>query len=102
MKNFTRTLILTISVLLAGCFLRPHQVDIQQGNTLSPTAIQQLHLNMKKSEVQELLGTPLLLNTFDDNSWTYAYTNQVNGGKIVKKSVVLYFSNNRVSKIEQH
>ena len=102
MKKFTRTLILIISSLLMGCFLHPHKVDVQQGNTLSPIAIQQLHLNMKKSEVQDLLGAPLLLNTFDDNSWTYAYTNQVNGGKIVKKSVVLYFSNNRLSKIEQH
>lgn len=102
MKKITAILIVVTSALLIGCgILRPHQVDVQQGNTLSQVEIQQLHLNLKKSEVQDLLGKPLLTNAFDNDYWTYVYTNQINGGKIAKQDLNLRFSNNRLIKIER-
>jgi len=96
-----KIVIVIISLCLTGCFLHPHKVDVQQGNVWPQETVQQLHLNMKKSEVESLLGAPLLANAFRNDYWTYVYTNQINGGKITKKSLVLQFNKDRLSKIEQ-
>jgi len=97
-----KLILITLALCLTGCFLRPHKVDVQQGNVWPKEAVQQLHVGMSKIEVEALLGTPLLTNSFNDYYWTYVYTNQVNGGKITKKTLVLRFDKNRLASIEQH
>lgn len=94
-----KIILIIFCLLLAGCFLRPHKVDVQQGNVWPEAAIAQLHLNMKKTEVQGILGEPLLANAFGRDYWTYVYTNQINGGKVTKKSLTVHFHNDRVVKI---
>ena len=98
MKNI---IILIAGCLLTGCFLRPHVVDIQQGNILDSKQAQQLLVGMSKQEVKTVMGEPVLTSAFDDNIWTYAYTNQISGGKIEKKHITLYFHNNRIQRIER-
>jgi len=100
MKTMQKVLTLIAILALTGCFLRPHKVDVQQGNVWPEAAVAQLHLNMKKTEVQGILGEPLLANAFASNYWTYVYTNQINGGKVVKKSLTLYFFNDRLVRID--
>jgi len=81
-----------LAFLVTGCAkIKPYEVDVQQGNVLDKTVVEQLHLGMKKADVQNLLGTPVLGSTFDDDDWFYAYTNQINGGRIEKKNVSLEF-----------
>ena len=47
---------------------------------------------MTKSQAQFVLGTPLIVDSFNQNQWTYFYslTNE-NSKKINKKTLVLYF-----------
>ena len=92
--------ILLLSTLLSGCFLRPKVPDIQQGNILDDKEINQIQLGMDKRAVQDILGDPVLVSTFDENIWNYVYTFQKNGGKITKQQVILYFQNNRLVKID--
>ena len=81
-------LILIATILLAGCAkLRPYRVDVQQGNIIDQHSIAQLHIGLNKNEVNSILGTPLLSDMFNTNTWTYVYTNQINGGKIEKKKL---------------
>ena len=86
-----------ISLLLCGCsHLHPYRVTIQQGNVIDQKAISQLHNGMSKTEVQALLGTPVLQDIFASDSWTYAYTKQVNGGKIEQKKLIINFDHDKV------
>jgi outer membrane protein assembly factor BamE (lipoprotein component of BamABCDE complex) len=55
---------------------------------------------MEKSAVNSLLGTPVLVDAFDPNIWVYAYTNQIDGGKIEKRRLILKFKNNKLVQIK--
>jgi outer membrane protein assembly factor BamE len=95
-------LFLAAMLLLSGCSkLRPYHVDVQQGNIIEPNTIAQLHVGLNKNEVVDLLGAPLLSNMFNTNTWAYVYTNQISGGKIEKKKLVLEFKKNKLVKINQ-
>jgi outer membrane protein assembly factor BamE len=97
MKKIITITILLISCTLMGCVYVP---DVQQGNIIDKSAAQKLHTGMTKDQVRELLGDPVLTNCFDENYWTYYYTMQKNGGKIKEQYLNLYFTNNRLIKID--
>lgn len=90
-------LIFVTVILLSGC--HPYQVDVYQGNIIDEKVRVQLHPGMNKNEVSALLGTPVLVDAFDSNIWLYAYTKQINGGKIEKKKLILRFQNNKLKQI---
>ena len=88
--------------LITGCAkIKPYEVDVVQGNVLDQTVVERLHVGMNKPQVANLLGTPVLGSTFEDNYWFYAYTNQINGGRIEKKNVALEFKNNKLIAINR-
>ncbi len=91
--------ILTILLVSAGLTACYHP-DIQQGNILTPAQIQQIHLGMSQSEVEEVLGQPILDNAFSDDQLTYVYSNWPNHGDFVEKKLILLFHNDRLIKIE--
>jgi outer membrane protein assembly factor BamE len=96
-KIFTIVALLT----LTGCFMRPYVPDIQQGNVVDKAAVAKLQTGMTKSEVQDILGAPVLVSPFDKDCWTYAYTIQKNGGKITKQDITLYFADGKLTQINQ-
>jgi outer membrane protein assembly factor BamE len=86
-------MLFVISLSLIGC-IHPYVPNIQQGNVLTPEVIGQLKVGMSKEEVRELLGDPVLTNIFDRRCFVYAYTNQINGGKISGEHVTVCFDAN--------
>ena len=101
MRKLLITFLCLTSCFLCACSLiHPYQPNIQQGNILTQAQLQRLHPGMSKDGVAELLGSPVLANTFDDNHWPYVYTFQRNGGPITKKQLDLYFRNDRLVRIE--
>jgi len=84
--------------LLSGCNF-VHKMDIEQGNVFNDEMVNQLHRGMTKSEVKEIMGTPTLLNTFDDNRVNYVYTYQPGGHPRCVKQVTLVFANGRLRDI---
>jgi outer membrane protein assembly factor BamE len=56
--------------LLAGCVYR---LDIQQGNVIEMESVEQVQVGMTRSQVQFLLGTPTVSDTFHDDRWDYPY-----------------------------
>jgi outer membrane protein assembly factor BamE len=89
-------------ILLTGCglqLIRPYQPDIQQGNVISEQMAESVRPGMSKEQVRNNLGTPVLVNAFDDNHWGYAYTFQHNGREIIRKNIDVYFQNGRVSRV---
>ena len=55
---------------LGGCVYR---LDIQQGNYLEGSNVDQLQVGMTRAQVRYLLGTPLVPDPFDKDRWDYVY-----------------------------
>ncbi len=87
-------------------FLRPYRVDIQQGNFVSREMVEQLRESMQRPEgvtreqVQFALGTPLMQDIFHADRWDYPFRLQKRNGEVLSSKVIVYFSNNRVTRIE--
>lgn len=95
-----RILLLIIILAITGCGkLRPYRVDVEQGNIIDRNDIVKLHTGLDKTQVETILGDPLLNDVLDSNTWIYAYTKQINGGKITKERLILEFKNNKLIKI---
>ena len=91
------TLVLSVS-LLAGCFLKPHKIDIQQGNFLDQTAISKLKPGMTRSQVRFLMGTPMISDPFHPERWDYMYLDSKGGKLLVEKRLTLYFEGDKLVK----
>lgn len=91
----SKILLLIIILISTGCSkLHPYKVDIEQGNIINQADIVKLHPGLEKDQVASILGDSLLNEMFDSNTWIYAYTRQVDGGKITKECLTLEFNNN--------
>jgi outer membrane protein assembly factor BamE len=73
---------------------------VQQGNLLPEKKIKQLKPGMSKEDVAVLMGTSLLSPTFNNNRWDYVYTWRKGSGSDAVRHVNIYFSNNRVTRID--
>ena len=90
---------LLLSLLAASCVYR---MDIQQGNLLDPEQIDQLEVCMTRSQVRFLLGTPMVIDSFDPDRWDYIYRLQRgHKRKVDKHHLVVWFESDKVARIEE-
>ena len=88
------------ALALAACVYR---IDIQQGNLLDDEDINQVDVGMTRSQVQFLLGTPMVADSFHRDRWDYAYYfRQGRSPEATKRWVVVHFENDRVARIERN
>jgi len=69
------TLLIFISITLSAC-IRPYQPDIQQGNIINNSDLRQIEYGMSKQEVLFILGTPMIIDPFNESRWDYYYSNK--------------------------
>ena len=78
-----------LSLTLAGCgnfgFPGVYQIDVEQGNIVTPEMVEQLKPGMTRRQVRFVMGTPLIEDTFNENRWDYRYINR-NGNKTLAES----------------
>ena len=97
--RFRGLLIAVAALALAACVYR---IDIQQGNLLDEEDITQVDLGMTRSQVQFLLGTPMVSDSFHRDRWDYAYYYRRGRSPTAdRRWVVVYFENDRVQRIER-
>ena len=76
MKHILKlSIILVVTVFLTAC-IRPYQPDIQQGNILNNSDLKEIKYGMSKQEVLFMLGTPLVIDPFNESRWDYYYSNK--------------------------
>lgn len=86
---------------LTSCALFPiHKMDITQGNIITPNELTNLHIGMNAASVKNLLGEPLLLNTFNDERMDYVYTFKPGYGKSTEKYLTLRFAHGILKEIK--
>ncbi len=67
-------LVLAASALLLSACIRPFQPDIQQGNILNNSDLREIRFGMSKQEVLFILGTPMVIDPFNEQRWDYFYS----------------------------
>lgn len=85
--------------MLASCgnFLKPHKVSIQQGNVVTQEMIFKLKPGMNKRQVQYILGTPLIVDTFNDDQWHYIYSLRNPDGQTIRQRLSVDFVDGSLS-----
>jgi outer membrane protein assembly factor BamE len=99
LRAAARLLFLVLAcVSLSACFLRPHKIDVQQGNHIDPEAIAKLKPDMTRSQVRFLLGTPLLTDAFHPDRWDYLYIERRRGRLVQEHRLTLWFDGDRLTR----
>ena len=88
-----------IVLALSACVYR---IDIQQGNLLDGEDVSQVDLGMTRSQVQFLLGTPMVADSFHRDRWDYAYYfRRGRSPDLIQRWVIVHFENDRVTRIDR-
>lgn len=96
--------LLTISLTACtqhGWYPFLYKPEVQQGNVISDPMLGRLKIGMSSDQVRFLMGDPVLHNVFDQHHWNYVYYLQPSKGKVVQQYLILYFSNDKLTQIEQ-
>lgn len=90
--NLTLTSCTTILTNLPGVYT----ADVQQGNMVDQSMIDQLRPSMNKRQVLYIMGSPMLVDFFHQKRWDYLYSAQIEGGDRQQKRISLYFENDQL------
>ncbi len=90
---------LALCVLAQACVYR---INIQQGNYLDQSAVNQVKEGMTRSQVRYLLGTPLAADPFTKDRWDYIYYLKKGRTRHVDtRRVIVYFADEKVAKLDK-
>ncbi len=100
-SRFLLALIIVTTALLNGCsYLKYpdlHKVTVQQGNIVNQEMIDQLRPGMTRSQVRYIFGTPLLMDTFDQDRWDYYYNIKRPGKEELREKVTIFFDGDKLT-----
>ncbi len=68
-----RILAITIAISLSACSSWVYRIDIPQGNFLEQKDINKLQVGMNKEQVKFVLGSPVVEDAFNNDTWHYIY-----------------------------
>ncbi|MBU0537621.1 MAG: outer membrane protein assembly factor BamE [Gammaproteobacteria bacterium] len=89
-------------VSLAACssleFPGVYRLPIDQGNIITQEMVDQLKIGMTRSQVEYVMGTPLVRDTFSPDRWDYVYTlNDRNNDKKEHHQLTVFFVDGKLS-----
>jgi len=94
--------------LIGGCsnidslgFPGVHKIDIQQGNLITDEMVELLRPGLTQKQVQYVMGTPLVVDTFNPSHWDYIYQYRHGDGRFEERKLRVIFKQGRVIRIEQ-
>ncbi len=100
-RRITRriAIVTAITMLAAACVYR---LDTEQGNYLEPAVVDQIAVGDDRNSVLYRLGTPVIADPFHEGRWDYVYYFRSGNGKRTETHrVTVYFTDNKVSRIER-
>ena len=94
--------------LTSGCstigslsFPTVHKIEVQQGNLITDEMVDLLRRGLTQRQVQYVMGTPLVIDTFNPNHWDYVYQYRFGDGTIEERKLRVIFEQGRVVRIDQ-
>ena len=90
-----RILAITIALSLSACSNWVFRIDIPQGNFLEQKNIDKLQIGMNKEQVKFVLGSPVVVDAFNNDTWSYVYLFKSGRSedKNVQKKFIIQFEN---------
>lgn len=77
-KTYTHLVILLLLITVSGCsnfkFPWVYTLRVQQGNYVEQDMIAQIQEGMSKRQVQYIMGTPIIQDTFHPDRWDYYFS----------------------------
>lgn len=77
-----------------------YRIDVQQGNIVDREMLDRIEIGMERRKVRFILGTPLLVDSFNQDRWDYVYSLRRGSGEEVGQRVAVYFVDDRVARID--
>ena len=99
-----KTLVFIIAVFassfLAGCstlqFPGVYKIDVEQGNVITQEMIDQLKPGMSIEQVEYIMGSPLIKDTFNPNRWDYLYSISKEGNPPKQHRLSIFFKDEKL------
>jgi outer membrane protein assembly factor BamE len=90
---------IVLALGLASCVYR---MDVQQGNLLDAEQVDQVEVGMTRSQVRFLLGTPMVIDSFDADRWDYVYSfRRGHSREVTRRHLVVWFDGDKVVRLEE-
>lgn len=111
-RSFRLTCLSILTVGLIACstvdsaskgivsWVTPYKIDIVQGNFVSREQAAALQEGMSRTQVLEILGTPLLTSIFHENRWDYVFTFKRQGTEPQSRRVTVFFQGESLKRVE--
>ena len=77
-----------------------HKIDVQQGNVITQEMVAQLRRGMDKKQATFIMGSPIIMDTFNAHRWDYVYTFQPGGGDAESRRLTLVFVDEKLDHVE--
>jgi len=96
MQKYILILSVFISSLLGGCstlqFPGVYKIPIEQGNVITQEMVDQLKPGMSTEQVEYIMGSPMIKDSFNAERWDYVYS--IQRGKAPRKQyrLTIYFA----------
>ena len=108
MQKQTLVFLVALTISLGGCgvggfrlgFPGVYRIDIPQGNIVNQEMIDKLQPGMSKRQVRFVMGTPLVVDTFEPDRWDYLQSLEKDGKPHSQERVSLYFEKDLLVRIE--
>ena len=86
---YFRVAIVISALTLSACSNWVYRYDVPQGNYLEQKGIDKLQVDMTKEQVKFILGSPVVVDAFNDDTWSYVY--QLKSGRHEKYNLKKQF-----------
>lgn len=111
MRRISLALLCATAAVVAGCgslqssdnllgIITPYRIEVVQGNVLTREQVARVQPGMTRSQVREILGSPLLTDIFHVDRWDYLFTIRRQGTEPQRRSVVVRFDGDAMTSIE--
>jgi outer membrane protein assembly factor BamE len=79
----------------------PYRMDIVQGNAITREQVAAVRPGMSKAQVRDILGSPMISDTFNASRWDYAFTIRRQGAEPQRRHVVATFEGDRLKSLSE-
>lgn len=98
-------MVVMAALIASGCsslrFPGVYRIDIGQGNILTQEMVDKLRIGMTPRQVEYVMGSPMIADTFHPNRWDYLYHLETGKGISIRNHLILYFENERLARIDE-
>lgn len=97
-----RISLLLLSFFLASCSsFGEYKMPIQQGNYVTQEKVDELSPGMTRTQVQSILGSPLIVDAFHRDRWDYVYRMaDRNTGKVEENRLTVLFDGDSMTRVD--